>query len=70
MKRLLIAAIALCVVTALPAAAQETTHGGACIHNKTKATISYRYKRGDGQWQNVKLQPASQNWICWKYDNA
>ena len=65
-----VAAIALCGVGALQAAAQETTHGCACIHNKTKATISYRYKWGEGQWQNVKLQPAYKNWMCWKYDNA
>lgn len=52
-----------------PAGAQQTTHGCACFHNKTKAMISYRYKWGDGQWQTVKLQPNYQNWICWKYDN-
>ena len=50
MKRLLIAVAALCGMAATPAAAQETTHGCACIHNKTKATISYRYKWGEGPW--------------------
>lgn len=70
MKTLLIAFIAVAGAAAPPAAAQETTHGCACIHNKTNTTISYRYKWGDGQWQNFKLQPAYQNWICWKYDNA
>ena len=65
MRVMSVAAIALCGVGALQAAAQETTHGCACIHNKTKATISYRYKWGEGQWQNVKLQPAYKNWMCW-----
>ena len=50
--------------------AQNTTHGCACIHNKTKATISYRYTWGDQQWQNFKLPPAYQNWLCWKYTDA
>ena len=68
MKRLLIAVAGLCGAIATPAAAQETTHGCACIHNKTKATISYRHKWGGGQLQNVKLQPAFPNWICWKYN--
>ena len=58
MKTLLIAFIAVAGAAAPPAAAQETTHGCACIHNKTNTTISYRYKWGDGQWQNFKLQPA------------
>jgi hypothetical protein len=62
------AALCLFVVTA-PASAQQTTHGCACIHNNTKANAGYRYKWGDGQWQNVKLQPGYQNWICWAYDN-
>lgn len=52
------------------AQAQNTTHGCACIHNNTKATISYRYKWGEQQWQNFKLQPGYQNWICWKYADA
>ena len=52
------------------AQAQNTTHGCACIHNNTKATISYRYKWVEQQWQNVKLQPNYQNWICWKYADA
>ena len=52
------------------AEAQSTTHGCACVHNKTRATISYRYKWGEQQWQNVKLQPAYQNWICWRYADA
>ena len=70
MRKLLIAVIVLSGVGAMPAAAQETTHGCACIHNKTNTTISYRYKWGDGQWQNFKLQPANQTWICWKYDTV
>jgi hypothetical protein len=61
---------ALCLLAmSVPASAQQTTHGCACIHNNTKANAGYRYKWGDGQWQNVKLQPGYQNWICWAYDN-
>ena len=30
------------------ARAQQNTHGCACFHNNTKATISYRCKWGDG----------------------
>ena len=52
------------------AEAQNTTHGCACIHNKTKATISYRYKWGEQAWQNVKLQPAYQSSVCWRYADA
>jgi len=63
------AAAAIAVAWTLPAASQDTTHGCACFHNKTSATISYRYKWGDGQWQTYKLQPNYQNWICWKYDS-
>ncbi len=63
------AAAAVAIAWAIPAAGQDTTHGCACFHNKTNATISYRYKWGDGQWQNYKLEPNYQNWICWKYDN-
>ena len=62
-------AAAMAVGCVLPAAGQDTTHGCACFHNKTKATISYRYKWADGQWQNYKLEPNHQNWICWKYDS-
>lgn len=64
---------ALCVfvtMEATPVSAQQTTHGCACIHNTTKANAGYRYRWGDGQWNNVKLQPGYQNWICWKYENA
>ena len=52
------------------AEAQNTTHGCACIHNNTKATICYRYKWGEQAWQNFKLQPAYQSWVCWKYADA
>ena len=61
---------ALAIAGAFPAMGQNTTHGCACFHNKTGATISYRYKWGEGQWQSYQLQPNYQNWICWKYDNA
>lgn len=63
------AAAAMAIAWAIPAAGQNTTHGCACFHNKTNATISYRYKWANGQWQDYKLQPNYQNWICWKYDN-
>lgn len=61
--------IAFLGIEAAPAMAQQTTHGCACIHNKTKANAGYRYRWGDGEWRNVKLQPGYQNWICWQYDN-
>ena len=44
------AAVAIMLVPGLGAAgarAENTTHGCACIHNKTNATINYRYKWGD-----------------------
>lgn len=63
-------AAALWLATTLPAAAQETTHGCACFHNKTNATVAYRYKWGDGAWQAYQLKPGFNNWLCWKYDNA
>ncbi len=72
LKTVLVATLAaiLVGVGAAGAQAQNTTHGCACIPNNTKATISYRYKWGEQQWQNFKLQPNYQNWICWKYADA
>ena len=67
------AAVAIMLVPGLGAAgarAENTTHGCACIHNKTNATINYRYKWGDQAWQSYKLQPAYKNWICWKYTDT
>ena len=63
-------ASAIAIAWATPGAAQQTTHGCACFHNKTTATINYRYRWGDGQWQTYQLRPNYENWICWKYDNA
>jgi hypothetical protein len=53
-----------------PATAQQTTHGCACFNNKTESTISFRYKWGDGEWQNVQMKPKFRNWICWTYADA
>ncbi len=52
------------------ATAQEKTHGCACIHNGTTATVNFRYKWGEGQWHTVNLQPHFEDAICWNYDNA
>ncbi len=57
-------------VGATGAQAQNTTHGCACIHNNTKATVSYRFKWGEQQWQNFKLSPNYQSAVCWKYADA
>ena len=65
-----IAAAMLLAVGSTTAAAQEKTHGCACLHNDTAATINFRYKWGEGQWHSVKLQPRFEDAICWKYDNA
>jgi len=54
-------ASAMGVAWATPAAAQQTTHGCACFHNKTTATINYRYRWGDGQWQTYRLRPNYEN---------
>lgn len=70
MMRYLIAAIAFWGVGAMPVAAQDATHGCACVHNKTAVPISYRYKWGEGQWQTFKLSASYKNPICWKYDSA
>ncbi|MDI1284594.1 MAG: hypothetical protein PSV46_09365 [Reyranella sp.] len=70
LKIALAAAVLLAGFGTSRAEAQNTTHGCACIHNNTKATISYRYKWGEQAWQNFKLQPAYQNWICWKYADS
>ena len=45
-----IAMVALASTGARPAAAQQTTHGCACLHNQTQVPISYRYKWGEGEW--------------------
>ena len=60
----------LLAVGGTAATAQEKTHGCACIHNGTTATINFRYKWGEGQWHTVNLQPHFADAICWKYDNA
>jgi hypothetical protein len=65
-----IAAVAFASAGARPAAAQQTTHGCACLHNMTPVPISYRYKWGEGEWKTTKLEAGYQNWICWKYENA
>jgi hypothetical protein len=65
-----IAAVALLSAGDRPAAAKQTTHGCACLHNMTPVPISYRYKWGEGEWKTMKLEAGYQNWICWKYDNA
>lgn len=53
---------------AAPAAAQETTHGCACVTNTTKVDASYRYRWGDGPWRDVKLAPGRRGWMCWAYE--
>ena len=53
-----------------PAAAQQITHGCACLHNQTQAQISYRYKWGDGEWKTTSLRPGYQTALCWQYANA
>jgi hypothetical protein len=60
----------LLAVGGTAATAQEKTHGCACLHNGTAATINFRYKWGEGQWHSVKLQPRFEDAICWRYDNA
>src|SRR5207244_1687631 len=71
MTKFMILAITLLGAGAMPTTAQsQTTHGCACVHNKTNATINYRYKWGDGQWQSVKLPNNNRQWICWKYADA
>lgn len=65
-----IAMVALASTGARPAAAQQTTHGCACLHNQTQVPISYRYKWGEGEWKTMKLQAGYRNWICWQYQNA
>jgi hypothetical protein len=52
------------------AEAQNTTHGCACVHNNTKATVGYRFKWGEQAWQTRTLQPAYQTSICWPYTDA
>lgn len=65
-----VAAIACAGLDARPSAAQQTTHGCACLHNQTPVPISYRYKWGEGEWKTMKLQAGYKNWICWQYQNA
>ena len=48
-------------------AQQQTTHGCACVHNKTQSTVKFRYKWGDGEWKTTISQPNWKNWVCWKY---
>ena len=48
-----IMSIALASAGASSAAAQQTTHGCACLHNQTQAQISYRYKWGEGEWKGA-----------------
>ncbi len=50
--------------------AQQTTHGCACVHNRTESTVNFRYKWGDGDWRNVTAKPNFKNWICWRYGDA
>ena len=65
-----IAMVALASTGARPVAAQQTTHGCACLNNQTQAQISYRYKWGEGEWKTMQLKPGYRNWICWQYQNA
>jgi len=67
-RMMAVATIAFGLAGTLPAAAQQTTHGCACFHNKTGVAINYRYKWASGEWHNVKLPANHQGWICWKYD--
>lgn len=53
------AAIAVACADVRPAAAQQTTHGCACLHNQTQAQISYRYKWGEGEWKTMQLDRKS-----------
>ena len=64
------AMIAVLAADARPAAAQQRTHGCACLHNQTPVPISYRYKWGEGEWKTMKLQAGYMNWMCWKYQTA
>lgn len=49
------------------AQAQQTTHGCACIQNKTQSTVNFRYKFGEGEWKTLNSKPNWKNWVCWKY---
>jgi hypothetical protein len=61
----LLAGLALSAVLSSPSHAN--THGCACVHNETGQSINFRYKFGDGNWKNVKLQAGWEDAICWKY---
>lgn len=70
LRAMAVAVIAFVGMDVRPAAAQQTTHGCACLNNNTSATVSYRYKWGEGEWKTMQLQPGYRNWICWQYQNA
>ena len=58
------------VLFSQPAAAQQITHGCACLHNQTQAQVSYRYKWGETEWKTTSLRPGYQTALCWQYANA
>lgn len=52
------------------AVAQQTTHGCACIYNKTESVVNFRYKWGEAEWRSISAKPNFKNWVCWKYADA
>jgi hypothetical protein len=45
----------------------ENRFGCACVHNRTDASINFRYKWGDRQWHTVDLPSNYNQSICWNY---
>ena len=42
----------------------------ACITNKTKATIYYKTRWGDGPWKDISIYPGKRRWHSWRYREA
>ena len=66
----LLAGLGFWAALSSPSYAQANTHGCSCVHNETGQSINFRYKFGDGNWKNVRLQAGFNDAICWKYGSS
>ena len=74
MKKVSILGVAaMAIGLALPveeAMAQRPTHACACLINKTRAKVNFRYKWGDSDWREDYLQAGNQETLCWRFEGG
>lgn len=54
------------------ASAQNTAlpYGCACLHNRTPVNVNFRYRWGDSEWRDRRLETGMNYVMCWRYKDA